>query len=78
MLAQADKLGTSIGDSLRVFSDELRHKRQVRAEEMAATVSTKMLFPLVTCIFPAIIMVILGPAAIQIIRTVLPMIGGMQ
>jgi tight adherence protein C len=76
MLTQADKLGTSIGESLRVFSDELRHKRQMRAEEMAAKVPTKMLFPLVTCIFPSIIMVILGPAAILIIRTVLPMIGG--
>jgi tight adherence protein C len=76
MLTQADRLGTSIGESLRVFSDELRHKRQMRAEEMAAKVPTKILFPLVTCIFPAIIMVILGPAAILIIRTVLPMIGG--
>lgn len=76
MLTQADKLGTSIGDSLRVFSDDLRHKRQMRAEEMAAKVPTKMLFPLVICIFPSIIMVMLGPAAIQIIRTVLPMLNG--
>ena len=52
MLTQADKFGTSIGDSLRVFSDDLRHKRQVRAEENAAKVPTKMLFPLVVCIFP--------------------------
>ncbi len=76
MLTQADKFGTSIGDSLRVFSDDLRHKRQVRAEENAAKVPTKMLFPLVVCIFPAIIMVIMGPAVIQIIRTVLPMLSG--
>ncbi len=76
MLTQADKFGTSIGESLRVFSDDLRHKRQVRAEEMAAKVPTKMLFPLVVCIFPALIMVIMGPAAIQIIRTVLPMLTG--
>jgi tight adherence protein C len=76
MLTQADKLGASIGESLRVFSDELRNKRQMRAEEMAAKVPTKMLFPLVTCIFPSIIMVILGPALIQIVRTVLPMISG--
>jgi tight adherence protein C len=74
MLTQADKFGTSIGDSLRVFSDDLRHKRQIRAEEAAAKVPTKMLFPLVVCIFPAVIMVILGPAIIQIIRTVLPML----
>ena len=76
MLTQADKFGTSIGDSLRVFSDDLRHKRQVRAEELAAKVPTKMLFPLVVCVFPSIIMVILGPAAIQVIRTILPMLDG--
>jgi len=75
MLTQADKFGTSIGESLRVFSDDLRHKRQVRAEELAAKVPTKMLFPLVVCIFPSIIMVIMGPAAIQVIRTILPMLG---
>lgn len=76
MLTQADKFGTSIGESLRVFSDDLRHKRQVRAEELAAKVPTKMLFPLVVFIFPSIIMVILGPAVIQIIRTILPMLSG--
>ncbi|SFC26705.1 tight adherence protein C [Polaromonas sp. OV174] len=76
MLMQADKFGTSIGESLRVFSDDLRHKRQVRAEELAAKVPTKMLFPLVVCIFPSIIMVIMGPAAIQVIRTIGPMLGG--
>lgn len=76
MLTQADKFGTSIGESLRVFSDDLRHKRQVRAEERAAKVPTKMLFPLVVCIFPSIIMVIMGPAAIQIIRTIMPMLNG--
>lgn len=76
MLTQADKFGTSVGDSLRVFSDDLRHKRQVRAEEAAAKVPTKLLFPLVLCIFPSIIMVIMGPAVIQIIRTMLPMFAG--
>lgn len=75
MLTQADKFGTSVGDSLRIFSDDLRHKRQILAEELAAKVPTKMLFPLVVCIFPSILMVILGPAIIQIIRTVLPMIN---
>ena len=76
MLTQADKFGTSIGESLRVFSDDLRHKRQIRAEELAAKVPTKMLFPLVVCIFPSIIMVIMGPAVIQVIRTLMPMLSG--
>lgn len=76
MLIQADKFGTSVGESLRVFSDDLRHKRQVRAEEIAAKIPTKMLIPLVLCIFPSILMVILGPAVIQIIRTLGPMFGG--
>jgi tight adherence protein C len=78
MLMQADRFGTSIGDSLRVFSDDLRYKRQMRAEEMAAKVPTKMLFPLVVAIFPSIIMVIIGPAAIQVIRTILPMLEGVR
>lgn len=76
MLTQADKFGTSIGDSLRVFSDDLRHKRQVRAEEAAAKVPTKLLFPLVLFIFPSVIMVVLGPAIIQVVRTLIPLFAG--
>lgn len=75
MLAQSDKFGTSIGESLRVFSEDLRHKRQVRAEEHAAKVPTKMLIPLVLFIFPAILMVILGPAIIVIVRTIGPILS---
>lgn len=76
MLTQADRFGTSIGESLRVFSDDLRHKRQVRAEELAAKVPTKMLLPLVLCIFPCVSLVILTPAAIRIVRIVMPMLNG--
>lgn len=76
MLTQADRFGTSIGESLRVFSDDLRHKRQVRAEEVAAKVPTKMLLPLVLCIFPCISMVILTPAAIRVVRLIGPMLSG--
>lgn len=78
MLSQADKFGTSIGESLRVFSDDLRHKRQIRAEILAAKLPTKMLFPLILCIFPAISMVILGPAGVQIYHVILPMLSGQQ
>ena len=76
MLKQAEKFGTSIGDSLRVYSDDLRHKRMVRAEEAAAKIPIKLLLPLVLFIFPSIIMVILGPAMIRILRTLMPMIAG--
>ena len=76
ILSQADKFGTSIGESLRVFSDDLRHKRQMRAEELAAKLPIKMLFPMVLCIFPAISMVILGPAGVQVYRVILPMLSG--
>jgi tight adherence protein C len=75
MLTQADKFGSSIGDSLRVFSDDLRHKRLIRAEELAAKVPTKMLLPLVLFIFPSVIAVILGPALITIIRTIPGLLG---
>ncbi len=76
MLTQADKFGTSIGDSLRVFSEDLRYKRQMRAEELAAKLPTKMLFPLVLCIFPAISMVILGPAGVKVYQVLFPMLSG--
>ena len=76
MLTQSDRFGTSIGESLRVFSDDLRHKRQVRAEELAAKVPTKMLVPLVLCIFPCISAVILTPAAIRVVRMIIPMLNG--
>ncbi len=76
MLRQAERFGASIGDSLRVYSDELRHKRMVRAEERAARIPTQLLLPLVLCIFPSILMVVLGPAASRILRQMVPMLGG--
>lgn len=76
MLIQADRFGTSIGDSLRVFSDELRTKRRLRAEEMAAKIPLKLLFPLVFFIFPSLMLVLLGPAFIQIYRILLPTMAG--
>ncbi|MCS0590718.1 type II secretion system F family protein [Massilia norwichensis] len=69
MLIQAERFGTSIGDALRVYSDNLRNKRRVIAEEAAAKIGLKLLFPLIFCIFPTLLMVLLGPAGIQIKRT---------
>ena len=76
MLIQADRFGTSVGESLRVFSDELRTKRQMRAEEVAAKIPLKLLFPMVFCIFPSLMLVLLGPAFIQIYRVLLPTMAG--
>lgn len=68
MLIQADRFGTSVADSLRVHSDMLRAKRHSLAEERAAKIGTKILFPLIFCIFPSLFVVLLGPAGIQIIK----------
>jgi tight adherence protein C len=78
MLAQTDKFGTSIAQSLRVHSDTLRTKRRQRAEEKAAKLGAKMVFPLVTCIFPAIWVVTIGPAAIKFIEVFAPMANGQK
>jgi tight adherence protein C len=69
MLIQSERFGTSVGESLRVQSDSLRHKRRVMAEERAARIGLKLLFPLIFCIFPMLLMVLLGPAVIQISGT---------
>jgi len=66
MLIQTDRFGTSIAKALRVHSDTLRIKRRQRAEEAAAKTTIKLVFPLVLFIFPAMFVVILGPAIIHI------------
>jgi tight adherence protein C len=65
-LAQSMRFGTSIGATLRIFADELRDKRMQKAEEEAAKLAVKMLFPLAFCFFAGIFIVILGPAVISI------------
>ena len=78
MLIQTDKFGTSVAQSLRVYSDTLRTKRRQRAEEAAAKTGVKMVFPLVFCIFPAIWVVTIGPAAIKFVTVLFPMIDSMK
>jgi tight adherence protein C len=73
MLVQTDKFGTSVAQSLRVHSDTVRTKRRQRAEEAAAKTGVKMVFPLVFCIFPAIWVVTIGPAAIKFVQVLMPM-----
>lgn len=68
MLVQTERFGTSIARSLRVHADTLRTKRRQRAEEAAAKTTIKIIFPLGFCIFPALFVVILGPALIQVFR----------
>ncbi len=68
-LVQTDRFGTSVAQSLRIHSDDLRVKRRQRAEEMAAKTTVKMVFPLVLFIFPALFVVILGPAVITMMQT---------
>lgn len=68
LLIQTLRFGTSIGDTLRVYSEEFRDKRMQRAEEMAAKIGTKLIFPLVTCLFPAFFVVAVGPAAVRLVE----------
>lgn len=74
MLVQTDRFGTSVAQSLRVHSDTVRTKRRQRAEEAAAKTGVKMVFPLVFCIFPAIWVVTIGPAAIKFVQVLFPLI----
>ena len=75
MINQAERFGTSIAASLRVHADMLRTVRRQRAEEAAAKIGLKLLFPLIFCIFPSLMVVLMGPAMIQIYRVLLPSMG---
>jgi len=71
ILIQADRFGSSIAQALRVQSDSMRTRRRQLAEEKAAKTAVQLIFPLVLFIFPAIFVVLVGPAAIQIQRNLL-------
>ncbi len=76
LLIQTERFGTSIAQALRVHSDSMRVKRFQRAEEVAAKLPVKLLFPLIVFIFPSLFITILGPAVIRIFRTLMPTLGG--
>jgi tight adherence protein C len=67
MLIQAMRFGTSIADTLRIYSEEFRDRRMQKAEEIAATIGTRLIFPLVFCLFPSFFTVAIGPAVMRFI-----------
>jgi tight adherence protein C len=68
MLVQTDRFGTSVSQALRTHAEVSRTKRRQRAEEAAAKIGVKLVFPLVFLLFPAFFVVTLGPAVIQFVR----------
>ena len=76
MLVQTDRFGTSIGQALRVHADSMRTTRRLKAEELAAKLPVKLLFPIVFFIFPSMFIVTIGPACIRMARVLLPALNG--
>jgi tight adherence protein C len=76
ILIQADKFGSSVAQALRVQSDSMRTRRRQLAEEKAAKTAVKLIFPLVLFIFPGIFVVLVGPAAITMVRQMFPVMAG--
>ena len=68
MLIQTDRLGTSVAQALRAHAESMRVRRKQRAEQMARKASVKLAFPLVFLVLPALLIIILGPAAIQLMK----------
>lgn len=76
LLVQTDRFGTSIGQALRVHADSMRTTRRLKAEELAAKLPVKLLFPLVFFIFPSMFIVTIGPACIRMVRVLFPALSG--
>jgi tight adherence protein C len=71
LLVQSDRFGTKISDTLRTFAQTMREERGLKAQETAEKMAVKLLFPLVLFIFPAVLIVIVGPAAIALYKHLL-------
>ncbi|WP_114226879.1 MULTISPECIES: type II secretion system F family protein [Sphingomonas] len=76
LLIQSTKLGTSIGQTLRTYASEMREKRRMRAEEKAHRLPVLLSVPLVACMLPVMIGVLMLPAAIRVVRSVMPLLAG--
>jgi len=76
VLIQTDRFGTSVAQALRVHADAMRLKRRQKAEELAMKIPVKLLFPLIFFILPSLFVVLVGPAVIQIFRSLLPVMTG--
>lgn len=76
MLVQSDRFGTNVAEALRVQAETMRTHRRLRAEERAAKIPLKLLFPLIFFIFPSLMVVLMGPAMISIYRVLLPTMAG--
>lgn len=76
LLIQSDKLGTSLSDTLRVYSDEMREKRRMRAEEKAHRLPVLISIPLVVCMLPVMVGVLMLPGVVRTMRVLLPALGG--
>jgi len=76
LLVQTDRFGTSIGQALRVHADSMRTTRRLKAEELAAKLPVKLLFPLIFFIFPSMFIVTIGPACIRMVKVLFPALAG--
>lgn len=72
ILVQSERFGTSVALALKEFAASMREERRMMAEENAERMAVKLVIPMVLCIFPAVIVVTIGPAAINIIQTLMP------
>lgn len=76
LLIQSDRLGSSIGNTLRIYASEMRERRRMRAEEKAHRLPVLLSIPLVTCMLPTMIGVLMLPAIIRVLRNLVPAMGG--
>ena len=76
LLIQSTKLGSSIAQTLRIYAGEMRERRRMRAEEKAHRLPVLLSIPLVACMLPAMIGVLMLPAAIRVVRAIVPALGG--
>ena len=76
VVVQSEALGTSLGQALRVYADDMRKKRMMKAEEKANMLPVKLSIPLVIFVLPALMVVMMSPAVIKVIRVILPVFKG--